>query len=429
MRRWSSRSCAARSCAGRVEPGAALATGERVRVIRILRFSRRRRRRCAGSRRARAPPIVVLDLRGNPGGLISRRSAVVHVFAARAHRREDAGLHKPAHRFEADDTAVGKLPLVVVVDRGTASAAEIVAAALRDNARHDRSARARSARPRSRRSSRSPAAAASSSRWPGSRSRRRAGVDGRGIRPDIAVTARPGTADSRPARCRSSRCATLDAAPAGGAVVCEVSPRARFVVAQPFFDEGQQLASAGARGGRRRGRRAGGGRGTGPGQGPSSSGWARPRRVRRAARPAIEARRRRAVARSDVLREAAALPGEPRRTAGERTDLLELVTLTIDPPDARDFDDAIASADGDAACSSTSPTSRATWPGRRARRRGGAAGDVGVRAGARRADAARALSSDVCSLRPAATGSRSPSRWARPGRSAPPAASCAATTG
>ena len=41
------------------------------------------------------------------------------------------GLHEPSQSFYANGTAVGKLPLVVLIDGSTASAAEVTAGALR----------------------------------------------------------------------------------------------------------------------------------------------------------------------------------------------------------------------------------------------------------------------------------------------------------
>jgi carboxyl-terminal processing protease len=74
---------------------------------------------------------LILDLRGNPGGLLSQAVAVSRVFVDRGVVVTTQGLHEPEQSFYANGTAVGKLPLVVLIDGSTASAAEVAAGALR----------------------------------------------------------------------------------------------------------------------------------------------------------------------------------------------------------------------------------------------------------------------------------------------------------
>ena len=80
---------------------------------------------------------VVVDLRNNPGGLLSQAVAVADAFldrgeivSTRARKAEDA------QRFnaKAGDLADG-LPIVVLINAGSASASEIVAGALQDHGR------------------------------------------------------------------------------------------------------------------------------------------------------------------------------------------------------------------------------------------------------------------------------------------------------
>ena len=78
---------------------------------------------------------LILDLRGNPGGLLVEATDVAGAFL-------NGGLvvefHKPGKSpeiFNAIGDGDSKTPLVVLVDGGTASAAEIVAAALQDRNR------------------------------------------------------------------------------------------------------------------------------------------------------------------------------------------------------------------------------------------------------------------------------------------------------
>lgn len=79
----------------------------------------------------------VLDLRSNPGGLLDQAIEVSDAFMERGEIVSQRGREKDdIERFYArgDDLARGR-PLVVLVDEGSASAAEIVAGALQDSRR------------------------------------------------------------------------------------------------------------------------------------------------------------------------------------------------------------------------------------------------------------------------------------------------------
>jgi carboxyl-terminal processing protease len=78
---------------------------------------------------------LVLDLRQNPGGLVDQAVAVSSLFLDKGVVVSIAGAHNPRHVYRAAGGAVTRLPLVVLVDRFSASSAEIVAAALHDNGR------------------------------------------------------------------------------------------------------------------------------------------------------------------------------------------------------------------------------------------------------------------------------------------------------
>lgn len=106
-------------------------------VIAISEFSRGAARSMRGALAASGAERsgLVLDLRGNPGGLLVEATDVAGAFL-------NGGLvvefHKPGKTpelFNAIGDGDSKTPLVVLVDRGTASAAEIVAAALQDRNR------------------------------------------------------------------------------------------------------------------------------------------------------------------------------------------------------------------------------------------------------------------------------------------------------
>lgn len=80
---------------------------------------------------------VILDMRGNPGGLLDKAVSVVDLFVARGPIVSTKGRHPEAgNAFEAHPGDMGEdLPMVVLVDGRSASAAEIVASALQDAGR------------------------------------------------------------------------------------------------------------------------------------------------------------------------------------------------------------------------------------------------------------------------------------------------------
>lgn len=77
----------------------------------------------------------ILDLRGNPGGLLYSSVDIARMWM------EDGAIVRTVDRkggdreFSANKTAITDLPLVVLVDENSASASEILAAALKDNKR------------------------------------------------------------------------------------------------------------------------------------------------------------------------------------------------------------------------------------------------------------------------------------------------------
>lgn len=79
---------------------------------------------------------AVLDLRGNPGGLVTEAQLVASQFLADGKIVTTKGRAVATRTFSATgDPTAPKLPLVVLVDRNSASAAEIVAGALQDRKR------------------------------------------------------------------------------------------------------------------------------------------------------------------------------------------------------------------------------------------------------------------------------------------------------
>ena len=80
---------------------------------------------------------VVLDLRNNPGGLLDQAVAISDSFLERGEIVSTRGRHEDDdHRYNAQpgDLADG-LPMVILINGGSASASEIVAGALQDHRR------------------------------------------------------------------------------------------------------------------------------------------------------------------------------------------------------------------------------------------------------------------------------------------------------
>ena len=79
---------------------------------------------------------IVLDLRGDPGGLVREGVLVSSIFIPKGTIVSTMGRAEPKHTYKAEGGAISpKIPVVVLVDRGTASASEITTGALRDTHR------------------------------------------------------------------------------------------------------------------------------------------------------------------------------------------------------------------------------------------------------------------------------------------------------
>ena len=80
---------------------------------------------------------IVLDLRGDPGGLLDQAIDIADLFINDGTIATLEGRHSGAHQYYAarrGDIAAG-IPMAVIIDGKSASAAEVVAAALQDNRR------------------------------------------------------------------------------------------------------------------------------------------------------------------------------------------------------------------------------------------------------------------------------------------------------
>jgi carboxyl-terminal processing protease len=118
----------------------AVVPGTNVAVIRVVQFSEAagdRTRHAVAAALGTGAGGLVLDLRGNPGGFVHEALEVAGVFldggVAYQEVGRDGGPREvgiPTGHAEAVD-----VPLIVLVDYATASSAEILAAAMRDNDR------------------------------------------------------------------------------------------------------------------------------------------------------------------------------------------------------------------------------------------------------------------------------------------------------
>ncbi len=107
-----------------------------VEVVRVAAFSRgvgRQVRDVVAA--APAGSGIVLDLRNNPGGLLTEAVEVSGAFLSGGPVVSYEKRGEPTHVLDALGDGNTTVPLVVLVDDGTASAAEIVAAALQDRRR------------------------------------------------------------------------------------------------------------------------------------------------------------------------------------------------------------------------------------------------------------------------------------------------------
>lgn len=110
-----------------------------VAYIRLLEFNQLATERTAEALSdllAQNPQGLVLDLRNNPGGFLNQSVSVADLFLPEAVillERNNQGLDEI---FSAVSGEIGEtIPMVVLVNRGSASASEIVAGALQDNGR------------------------------------------------------------------------------------------------------------------------------------------------------------------------------------------------------------------------------------------------------------------------------------------------------
>jgi carboxyl-terminal processing protease len=81
------------------------------------------------------PQQIILDLRGNPGGLLTEAVDIVNLFVGTGNEivSTKGKIKQFDEAFKTTKSAVDeKIPLAVIINRGSASAAEIVAGAIQD---------------------------------------------------------------------------------------------------------------------------------------------------------------------------------------------------------------------------------------------------------------------------------------------------------
>jgi carboxyl-terminal processing protease len=111
--------------------------GDRLGYVHLLGFSRGANgslRDSVQSLERRGAEGIVLDLRGNPGGLLTEAVLTASVFLPQGEEVvTTVGRAEGKHVYRAAGDPVPRRPMVVLIDRGTASAAEILASALADH--------------------------------------------------------------------------------------------------------------------------------------------------------------------------------------------------------------------------------------------------------------------------------------------------------
>jgi carboxyl-terminal processing protease len=113
--------------------------GHRVGAVELLSFSSGAHglvRQQVDRLLDRGAEAIVFDLRGNGGGLLSEAVLVSSIFIEDGEIVSVRGRHRPERTQDAEGDAIDeKIPVVTLVDGGSASASEIVTGALRDRKR------------------------------------------------------------------------------------------------------------------------------------------------------------------------------------------------------------------------------------------------------------------------------------------------------
>jgi len=110
--------------------------GTKVGYIQLLTFTKRgvhaELRQAAERLRERGAEGLLVDLRGNGGGLLTEAVLTSSVFVEDGVIVSTAGRAQPDETFEAQGDALEPQPMAVLIDKDSASASEIFAAALQE---------------------------------------------------------------------------------------------------------------------------------------------------------------------------------------------------------------------------------------------------------------------------------------------------------
>jgi carboxyl-terminal processing protease len=113
-------------------------SGRRVGYIRLQEFSSHaadQMRVAIRTLKAQKVDSYVLDLRGNPGGLLNASIEIARMWLDDGHIVKTVDRKGSSSQTKANQTAITKLPLAILVDGNSASASEILTGALKDNKR------------------------------------------------------------------------------------------------------------------------------------------------------------------------------------------------------------------------------------------------------------------------------------------------------
>jgi carboxyl-terminal processing protease len=113
--------------------------GKKLAVVRLFQFSKGAHTQVEEAVKkavAKGAKGLVFDLRGNPGGELIEGRDVPSLFIKKGLIVSTRGRHSPEQKLYATGNPIAPtIPMVVLVDHGSASAAEIASGALRDDGR------------------------------------------------------------------------------------------------------------------------------------------------------------------------------------------------------------------------------------------------------------------------------------------------------